>query len=303
MENICCYIAKPTDLFAHGMFRKKAAITACSNALSRERSGQMGQLERFMKGVGLEPVFSQCLYESNGTVFSGTLEMRAKELMRHYQDPETRFIFDVSGGDIANGILPFLNFEEIKSSDAVFWGYSDLTTIINGIYAKTGRASVLYQIRNLMDAEGEWQRNAFQGMVRNGSAELFGFSYQFLQGREMEGVVVGGNMRCLLKLAGTEFWPDMRGKILLLESAGGLSPQMASCLAQLRQLGVFGQVEGLLLGTFLSMEETNSKPEMEELVKEYAGKDIPIAKTSQIGHRANSHAIVIGRRLQLKGRT
>lgn len=34
----------------------------------------------------------------------------------------------------------------------------------------------------------------------------------------MQGIVVGGNIRCLLKLAGTEYWPDMNGKILLLES-------------------------------------------------------------------------------------
>ncbi len=34
----------------------------------------------------------------------------------------------------------------------------------------------------------------------------------------MDGIVVGGNIRCLLKLAGTPYWPDMREKILLLES-------------------------------------------------------------------------------------
>ncbi len=28
----------------------------------------------------------------------------------------------------------------------------------------------------------------------------------------MEGIVVGGNIRCLLKLAGTPYWPDMRGE-------------------------------------------------------------------------------------------
>ena len=41
---------------------------------------------------------------------------------------------------------------------------------------------------------------------------------KFLQGSKMQGIVVGGNIRCLLKLAGTEYWPDMNGKILLLES-------------------------------------------------------------------------------------
>lgn len=60
-------------------------------------------------------------------------------------------------------------------------------------------------------------------------------------------------MRCFLKLAGTRFWPDMEGKILLLEASGGEAAQMASCLAQLRQIGVFEQIRGILLGTFLSV--------------------------------------------------
>ena len=71
-------------------------------------------------------------------------------------------IFDVSGGDVANGILPYLDFSVIEKSRAVFWGYSDLTTIINGIYRKTGRSSVLYLVRNLLAEDGDWQRQAFR---------------------------------------------------------------------------------------------------------------------------------------------
>ena len=48
-------------------------------------------------------------------------------------------IYDISGGDIANEILPYLDFEVIKNSGKRFWGYSDLTTVINAIYEKTGK--------------------------------------------------------------------------------------------------------------------------------------------------------------------
>lgn len=34
--------------------------------------------------------------------------------------------------------------------------------------------------------------------------DLFEITYRFIQGREMQGIVVGGNIRCFLKLAGTE---------------------------------------------------------------------------------------------------
>ena len=71
-----------------------------------------------------------------------------------------------------------------------------------------------------------------------GSQELFDFPYEFIRGTHMEGMVVGGNLRCLLKLAGTPYWPDMRDKILLLEAYGGKIPQMVTALSQLSQLGV-----------------------------------------------------------------
>ena len=45
----------------------------------------------------------------------------------------------------------------IRDSPKPFWGYSDLTTIMNAIYAKTGVRSVLYQIRNLLREDGKTQ--------------------------------------------------------------------------------------------------------------------------------------------------
>ena len=59
-------------------------------------------------------------------------------------------IFDISGGDLANGVLKYLDFDIIAKSKAEFWGYSDLTTIVNAIYSQTGKYSMLYQIKNVV---------------------------------------------------------------------------------------------------------------------------------------------------------
>jgi ABC-type antimicrobial peptide transport system permease subunit len=67
------------------------------------------------------------------SIYSGTAAERAEALMNFYKDEEIRAIFDISGGDIANEILPYLDFEVIGKMQKQFWGYSDLTTIINAI--------------------------------------------------------------------------------------------------------------------------------------------------------------------------
>lgn len=277
----------------------KAAIVCCSNGLSAAGRDQMILLADTLNELGLKPVFSDYIYARDASGICGTAIEKASALMDFYKDPEVKVIFDVSGGDMANEILPYLDFQAIAESGKQFWGYSDLTTIINAIYAKTGKSSVLYQVRNLLYSYRERQLDDFRKTVMEGGDDLYRISYRFLQGSCLEGIVVGGNIRCLLKLAGTPYWPDMQDKVLLLESLGGTVPQMVTYLSQMKQMGVFQQIKGILLGTFTKMEEGNCSPAMEELVLQYAGQDIPVAKTQEIGHGADSRGIIIGNEIRI----
>ena len=90
----------------------------------------------------------------------------------------------------------------------------------------------------------------------------------------------------------------MSGKLLLLESLGGGVPQMITYLSQLRQLGVFSQIAGILLGTFTHMERDNCRPAIQELLARFSG-DLPVARTREIGHGPDSRAITIGESLCL----
>lgn len=267
----------------------KVAIVACSNGLAENQKKKIQELCDTLMGIGLIPILSKYIFVKD-SVFGGTAQERAESLMEFYRDEEVKAIFDVSGGDIANEVLPYLDFNVIGKSEKQFWGYSDLTTIINAIYAKTGKESVLYQVRNLV------YEHAHEQVARFNKEEMCDFRYEFVQGQKMQGIVVGGNIRCLLKLAGTEYWPDTTGKILLLEAMGGTVPQMVTYLNQLKQMGVFKKISGILLGTFSKMEAEECKPTIVELVKMYAGTELPIAKTQEIGHGTDSKGIVIGRK-------
>ena len=107
--------------------------------------------------------------------------------------------------------------------------------------------------------------------------------------------VVGGNIRCLLKLAGTQYMPDFENKVLFLESYGGGAALMKTYLCQLDQMGVFKKISGLLLGTFTKMEENCEAPNIVELVLSIVDKRISIAKTQDVGHANTSKCLVIGK--------
>lgn len=275
---------------------KRVGIVACSNGLSTSSREHVNNLTKILKELSLEPVFSEYIYAEN-SLFQGSGIERANSLMNFYRDNEISVIFDISGGDIANEIILHLDFDIIKNSDKQFWGYSDLTTIINAIYTKTGKTSVLYQVRKLVECEE--RREDFRETFLNGKSDLFDFPYRFISGESMSGVIVGGNIRCLLKLAGTEYFPDLNGKILLLESLGGGVLQMITFLSQLKMLGAFDKVSGIMLGTFTKLEETNDSDTIINLVKQFSG-DIPLAKTQFIGHGSDSYAVEIGKYYHFK---
>lgn len=272
---------------------EKVAIVCCSNGQKVENEKRIEELKETITRIGIIPVLSEHIYEKENC-FSGTAKERTESLMNFYQDDEIKMICDISGGDIANEILPYLDFDLIANANKAFWGYSDLTTIINAIYTKTGKTSVLYQIRNLIYHDSERQIANFQNTVLHGKKDLFNVKYDFVQGTEMSGIVVGGNIRCLLKLAGTEFWPDMEGKILLLEAYSGKVPQMVTFLSQLKLMGVFEKINGILLGTYTEMEKTGCTPHMKELILNYIDSELPVAYTKEIGHGVDSNAIMIG---------
>ena len=287
---------------------KKIGIVSCSNAWNRSNEEKINTLLNVINDIGLECVMSDFIYEEEA-YFSGSAKEKADALNKMYADDSVGAIFDISGGDVANGILPYLDYDFIAKSDTVFWGYSDLTTIINAIYTKTGKASVLYQIKNLVYDYGIERIEDFKtGKLIND------FEYSFIQGTELEGIVIGGNIRCFLKLAGTEYMPDFTNKILLLESLGGTRAQIETYFCQLQQLGAFENVSGILLGTFTQMEKEklcqrpedriemnrNCLPEMEKLIKQFVAKELPVAVTGQIGHGMDSKAIWIGKTIKLK---
>lgn len=276
---------------------KKVGIVACSDAQKEEYRKQNEELVEFLESIGTTSVMSSCIYKKDEGPFSGPPEEKAGELMRMFTDPDIDEIYDISGGDVANQILDKLDYEKIGKSKAVLWGYSDLTTVINAIYAMTGKTSVLYQVK-FMTSFGnlaELQRERFQNR-----AELFSPVFKFVQKSAMSGTVIGGNIRCFLKLAGTRYFPALENRILFLEALGGEVPQMTTYLAQLKQIGAFEKINGILLGTFTAMEQNQCTPDIITLVKDYAHPDIPIAVTRDIGHGDYTKAIVIGKEIEIK---
>ena len=78
--------------------------------------------------MGYKAVIGPNCYESSGIGISNKPEKCAEELMEMYQSADCDIIISCGGGELMCEILPFMDFEKIKSAEPKwFLGYSDNT--------------------------------------------------------------------------------------------------------------------------------------------------------------------------------
>lgn len=281
----------------------RVGIISCSDGHNPKNSATIENIEAVLQSLGLQTKIAKTLYQRDNTPFSGTPMERGQELMELFTDSDIKAIIDISGGDTANQLLPYLDFHIISMHPKPFFGISDLSVLLNAIYACAGLPTYHFKIATMIGEHGLEQINLFKKLFLeiNESPNKFStFKYSFLRGNRINGTVIGGNMRCFLKLAGTPYLPDPNNKVLFLESLGGGTNRMASLLAQLEQIGYFKRCNGIILGTFTELESKKTQPTIEELTLEITTQyQLPIIKTNQLGHGSNGHCLPIGLEINL----
>ena len=165
--------------------------------------------------------------------------------------------------------------------------------------SQTNEVNYLYQILNII--ESTEIRDSFENTFMKNEQTLLDVKWKFLQGSSVEGEVIGGNIRMFSKIMQvTRLFPEVENKILFIEGLGTSIEGLATHLAQLKQIGVFDKISGLLIGTFTKIEKEFSVEELFELVKEYIPEHLPVVKTSEVGHAKDSKVLGISGMINMK---
>ncbi len=81
--------------------------------------------------------FANHVYE-NTTGYGASAKHKAEDINEMFKDKEIAGIFCAMGGFNCNCVFDYLDYEIIKNNPKIICGYSDPTSILNCIYAKTG---------------------------------------------------------------------------------------------------------------------------------------------------------------------
>lgn len=264
---------------------QRVMLLGCSNGISQQQNSIQTLCCTLEREFGIHPEISEAMYQTKDGLTQSP-QTRAQALQNAFLRSDIDAIFDLSGGDAANALLPFLNFEVIRHNPKPFFGYSDLSVLLNPLHERSNLPVFYFQARFLTKSAA---CRAHLMTMLSDAKRCVPQHYTFLQGHALSGTIAGGNIRCTLKLIGTPWQPNFRNKILFLESLSGGLPRIETMLWQYRHIGAFAQCNGILLGNFTELADHHMLPQLYTLICDIADTpSLPIVCTTEIGHQPDS---------------
>lgn len=260
---------------------------------------------------------------------SGTPEERAASLMSAFKDKSIDGIICAWGGWNSSDIIDLLDYPAIRRNPKVFIGYSDVTTLNIALLEKAGLvnfqgpALVTWTHQHLMDWEVEDFKMATMTTTAPRTLEaaptyiddpyywqhpekppqpVVNPGWKTYREGKVEGAIIGGHLGTLLSLAGTEYWPDLEGRILFVEEdeEGGPTGRIAREIRQLEQTGAFSEIAGFMVGRIPAVAGLKEGDSLEMILDECLdGYEFPIVTGVDVGHTNPIASVPLGIRARL----
>jgi muramoyltetrapeptide carboxypeptidase len=225
---------------------------------------------------------------------------RADDVNLMFSDREIIAIIAMRGGWGCNRILPLLNYPLIRSHPKILMGYSDITTLLLAINARSrlitfhgavatstwNQFTVDYFKRVLFDAEAVTMENSHTGEVR----------VEIIAPGKARGKLIGGNLSVLTAMVGSPYLPSWNKSILFVEEIGEDVYRVDRMLTQLKTAGILNQIAGFIFGqcTNCSLGDQPSFTLMQVLQDHILPLGIPAWYGSMIGHIKDKFTVPIG---------
>ncbi len=279
--------------------------------------------------MGLKVTFGKYMAsEEMDLMGSSSVEHRVFDMMEAFKDKNVKAIFTIIGGANSNQILPYLDYEVIKNNPKIFCGFSDITALLNAIYAKTGMITfhgphyssigcikgseyTLENLQNmLMGAQKgellpskEWSDDPWF-IDQNDRHFIKNEGWWVINPGQAKGTIIGGNIGTFDLLLGTSFRPKFeKDTILFIEdcfTSAGDAGAFDRHLQALMYQDDFKNVAGIVVGRFQKASEV-SREKLEFILNKPELKHLPIIANVDFGHTTPLTTFPIGGTATING--
>lgn len=250
----------------------------------------------YFKNIGLKVVFASNI-NSSYRYMAGKDDERAKEINKMFKNKKIKALFCLRGGAGATRMLDYLDYDLIKENPKPIIGLSDSTAIQNALFTVCKNPALtgflpLYDLKNenINDVvDKALKKSLFEekNEVKSGNCLISG---------KAKGKIVGGCLSVFLYLCGTKYFPNLAGKILLLEELGEKTYKIDMMLNQLKQQKGFDKLKGIILGKFedckiVDKEDGTVSDCVNDFIKDL---NIPVVTDFDYGHVPSRYVLPLG---------
>lgn len=276
----------------------------------------------YLKSKGIKIIEAKNLRKKTGHT-AGSIMERVESIHELLKNRKVDILMAYWGGANTNEILPYLDYSLFTKFNKPVIGFSDTSAMLlainklAGITTFMGPAGISFDKPEPFEYTYDYFKKIFiekQKNIEIKDSEEFADDIYFLRkdsnhriknknsGRKVfrkgyaKGNIIASNLQTLLVLAGTKFFPDLKGKILFIEEAEeGNTKMIHRFLTHLSQLINLNTLAGICIGRFAS-QSGFSKEDSEERIYEEVFKDIniPIIYNLDFGHTDPLFTIPLG---------
>ena len=211
-----------------------------------------------LAALGLNMKTGEHLLDRHGYL-AGSDKARAADINTMFADDEVSALIALRGGWGCNRLLDLLDYGLIASKPKIIMGYSDITSLLLAMNAKTGLVTFHGPVG--ISTWNEYSTTFVKKLLFNG--EVFsmenpketGDSLTVMQDRilvinggKAKGRLLGGNLSVLAAMVGSDYLPDFKEGILFLEDVGEDIYRIDRMLTQLKLAGILGRLSGFVFG-------------------------------------------------------
>ena len=268
-------------------------------------SAQIGSAEKIQKGLeflhncGFETVLAPHLLEVR-RYMAGTDKERAADVEWAFSQPDVNAVLCVRAAAGATRILPYLNYDLIKKFPKPLIGFCDNVALMLALYKNSGIHSwngflPTYDFRG--ETLNSLVKDSFLQLVAGNPQKIV--SGTTLRTGTAEGTFLCSNLSVLLRLAGTPYFPDLTGKILLIEDVHERMHKIDLMLQQLKQQPNFDKLKGLIFGGFTDCSGDEEDGSLDDCFADFLyGTSFPAVKDFEFSHATSRYVLPLGAKVR-----
>ena len=254
------------------------------------------EAEAILNSIGFEVDVHENMELSDGQM-AGTEAQRLQAFNELLLDETIDGILFARGGYGSTQLLADVDFDLIAKTAKHIQGYSDLTALLNAIYAKTGLVTYhgpMVGTNNVQFAD-ERTRESFLNTAVHQKSEISLKPCTLVNAGKAEGTLVGGNMSLMDHLIGTPYFPQDEKLILLLEDVFEKVNELDKSCHHLQHAGIKQRIQGVVFGEEADWGD-NEMPfgySIAEILKKHF-PNVPCVMNASIGHGETILTLPIG---------